>query len=247
MPRTRSLAVHVADAGVADPDIHIFGKGHVCVTDARGQATPRGRSLWEIRVDASGGFIPLWHENVMLRYRFQERSLRRLADPEGTRERIRELLGDAIVAWGDAAPIRFTERNDAWDFEIAVRNADDCDINGCVLASAFFPDAGQHELVIYPRMFEQSRQEQVETLIHEIGHIFGLRHFFANVSEAAWPSQLFGTDSRFSIMNYGADSYLTATDRSDLRGLYQAVWSGALKEINGTPIVLFKPFSASRP
>ena len=73
-----------------------------------------------------------------------------------------------------------------------------------MLASAFFPDAGRHPLTIYPRMFTQSRKEQVDTLIHEIGHTFGLRHFFAQVSESAWPSVVFGTHQAFSIMNYGS-------------------------------------------
>ena len=82
-------------------------------------------------------------------------------------------------------------------------------MNGYVLASAFFPDAGRHELVIYPKMFSQSRREQVDTLIHEVGHIFGLRHFFANIRETAWPSQVFGTHKPFSIMNYGHQSELT--------------------------------------
>ncbi len=70
--------------------------------------------------------------------------------------------------------------------------ADNCNTTGCVLASAFFPDSGQHKLLIYPKMFEQTRKEQVDTLIHEIGHTFGLRHFFADVSESraiAFPSK----------------------------------------------------------
>jgi predicted Zn-dependent protease len=76
---------------------------------------------------------------------------------------------------------------------------DDCDANGCVLASAFFPDAGRHELVIYPKMFTQTHEEQVETMTHEIGHIFGLRHFFANITETAWPSQIFGVRRRMDV------------------------------------------------
>ena len=48
-----------------------------------------------------------------------------------------------------------------------------CSTSGCTLASAFFPDSGQHELKIYPTMFEQSLQEQIETLAHELGHVFG--------------------------------------------------------------------------
>jgi hypothetical protein len=91
-------------------------------------------------------------------------------------------------------------------------------------------------------MFTQVRQEQVETLIHEIGHAFGLRHFFANISETAFPSQIFGTHKPFSIMNYGSQSVLTADDKADLKRLYQLVWSGELTQINGTPIKLVSAF-----
>jgi hypothetical protein len=164
------------------------------------------------------------------------------ADPEAAKVATEELLGEALLAWGDAVPVKFAKRADAWDFEVVMREADRCNINGCVLASAFFPDAGRHELVLYPKMFTQSRKEQVDTLIHEIGHVFGLRHFFANISETAWPSQIFGTHNPFSIMNYGNQSELTDADKSDLRRLYQTAWSGELTEINGTPIKFVKPF-----
>jgi len=63
----------------------------------------------------------------------------------------------------------------------------------------------------------------VETLVHEIGHTFGLRHFSANISETAVPSLIFGTHQKFTIMNYGPDSKLTAQDKSDLKRLYQLV------------------------
>jgi hypothetical protein len=229
-----------------EPQIHIYGPGAICDTDKRGFATPGNRSLTEIVVDASEGFIPLWAKDVTLRWRFQERSMTFFNNPEAAKAGIRQLLGEAILAWGDAAPVKFSQKDDAWDFEIAVRDADRCTINGCVLASAFFPDPGQHELVIYPRMFTQSREEQVETLVHEIGHIFGLRHFFANVSETRWPSEVFGTHRQFSIMNYGSQSELTDDDRADLKQLYQAAWSGELTEINGTQIRHVKPFNTIR-
>jgi hypothetical protein len=163
-------------------------------------------------------------------------------DPEAAKTAIKELFGESLLLWGDAAPVRFTQRDDAWDFEIVVREADQCTPNGCVLASAFFPDAGRHELRIYPRMFTQSRKEQVDTFIHEIGHTFGLRHFFATVSETAWPSEVFGTHKPFSIMNYGSRSELTDDDKADLKRLYQTAWSGELTEINRTPIRFLKPF-----
>lgn len=222
---------------------HIYGNRVVCVTDKRGQATPRGQPKLEIVLDTTSGFVPLWDRDVTLRWRFQERSLAEFRDPEAAKAEIRNLLGEALLAWGDAAPVKFAERRDRCDFEIAVRNADNCSPQGCVLASAFFPDAGQHTLTLYPKMFTQPRKEQVDTLIHEVGHIFGLRHFFAQVSETAWPSEVFGTHKPFSIMNYGDQSELTAHDRHDLRRLYAAAWSGELSQVNGTRIQLFKPFS----
>lgn len=228
--------------GGAAADVHVFGKGFVCDTDRRGHATPQGRSPVEIVVDASEGFIPLWARDTVLRWRFREQSMKVFKNPAAAKTAIRRLLGDALLAWGDAAPVKFAERADAWDFEIVMRKSEDCDINGCVLAGAFFPDGGRHKLTLYPTLFSQSRQEQVETLIHEIGHVFGLRHFFANLTENAWPSQIFGTHSPFSIMTYGGQSVLTAEDKADLRRLYQQAWSGKLLHINGTPIRLVQPY-----
>lgn len=93
---------------------------------------------------------------------------------------------------GDAAPIKFTRDNDSWDFEIVYNISDDCDPNGCVLASAFFPDSGRHRLNIYPILFRQTEEEQIETLCHEIGHAFGLRHFFALLEEKIRPLSFSG-------------------------------------------------------
>jgi Matrixin len=226
----------------AEPEVHVYGKNHfVCDTDPRGHATPKGRSPLEIVVNASEGFIPLWAKGMMLRWRFRERSLRSFTNPEAAKIEIRRVLGEAIMAWSDAVPVKFTENDDAWDFEIVVRAADDCDMNGCVLASAFFPDGGRHEFVVYPKMFSQSGKEQVDTFIHEIGHVFGLRHFFANL-ETGFPSEVFGTHRPFTIMNYGSESELTPEDKSDLKRLYQVAWNGELTQINGTPIRFVKPY-----
>ena len=227
------------------PDVHVYNNHVRCVTDSRGFETHRNRSPLEIRVDASDGFIPLWAENVTLRYRFQERSIRRyFDDPDAAKTEILKLFGEALDAWGDAVPVRFKLDYNASDFELVMMQQADCDNSGCVLASTFFPDAGRHHFRMYPTLFEQSRKEQVETFVHEIGHIFGLRHFFANVSETDWPSRLFGEDNAFSIMNYGTKSVLTDADKSDLKKLYRAAWNGELTKIDGAPIRLMRPFSS---
>lgn len=118
---------------------------------------------------------------------------------------------------------------------------------GCTLACAFFPDGGQHDIVLYPTMFEQSVKERIDTMAHELGHVFGLRHWFALVSETTWASQPFGSQGKFSIMNYGSDSEMTAADQADLVALYASARSGLLTEINATPIELVRPFSSPTP
>jgi endonuclease I/V8-like Glu-specific endopeptidase len=231
-----------------DTHIHVFGKGAhiVCDTEPRGYALPENRSLLEHRLHQTEGIVPLWEQGQTLRWRFQERSLLKFARPDQLKSFVRQLFGEALAAWGDAAPIRFSEQDDAWDFEISVRSEKDCDIGGCVAASAFFPDEGRHEFVIYPSLFELDRSEQIETLIHETGHIFGLRHWFANITETAWPSVEFGSDSQFTIMNYGEASMFTEADKADLARLYATAWSGVLAGINGTPIRFVRPYHVKR-
>ena len=238
----------LSEEGAAEaerPYVHIYGPGAVCETDQRGYATPENRSPLEIVFDASNGFIPLWSAGVTLRWRFSPRSMALFVDPDAARAYLRSLFGRALLLWGPWLPVRFTEVVDRWDFEIAVSPQANCSPNGCTLARAFFPDAGRHDLLIYPTMFEQSAQEQAETLAHEVGHIFGLRHFFANITEQRWASEIFGEHVPFSIMNYGPNSVMTDSDRDDLQRLYTGAWSGEIVDINGTPIQFVQPFSAA--
>ena len=222
--------------------IHKLKQNAVCSTDDRGFATPENKSPTEIVLDASEGFIPLWKYGTTLRWCFDETALNSISNSAEVKEDVRSLLIQAIMAWGDAAPVKFKEERESYDFKIIVHDSDNCSPFGCTLARAFFPDSGRHNLEIYPKMFEQSEKEQVDTLTHELGHIFGLRHFFAQVRESAWPSVIFGKHRAFSIMNYGDLSELTDDDKNDLKNLYMAVWTGELAEINGTPIRLFAPY-----
>jgi len=228
----------------ASPLAHVH-RGVRCDTDDVGSATPRGLSPFELVLDASDGFVPLWAKGVTLHWRFRESSFQHFVNPTAAKAAVEQLFREGVQAWRDAAPIRFKRTTDVWDFEVVMRAQDNCNASGCVLASAFFPDAGRHQLVVYPRMFQQTRAEQVETMAHEVGHIFGLRHFFAIVKETGFPAEIFGTHVKFTIMNYGDDSKLTPADRADLKTLYRKVWAGQLIDINGTPIKLVRPYHAS--
>ncbi len=227
--------------------VHSLGDGRVCGTGSRGHENPQGRSPLEIVVDATEGFVPLWAAGTQLRWRFNKSSMQVFAHPELAKAELRRQFSEALLAWGAAAPLSFTENEDLWDFEIVMSASDNCSASGCTLARAFFPDSGRHDIMLYPKMFEQIREEQVETWMHEIGHVFGLRHFFATVSETAWPAEVFGTHSKFSIMNYGELSMLTESDRADLTRLYDKAWSGELTHINGTPIQFVQPYHTFAP
>lgn len=247
MPSTFALRSPEEVAQETTPLVHVFGAGqHIrCDTDHRGNPTPQNKSPLDLAVNSSEGFVPLWEKGSTLHWRFQDRAFRPLSERGRILNEIRSLLSKAIVMWGDAAPVKFREDDSSWDFEIVARSMDDCSSGACVYASAFFPDAGRHEFVIYPRMFDLSPKEQVDTLIHETGHIFGLRHFFANLESTAWPFEIFGMQNRFTIMNYGEHSELTDIDKGDLKRLYATAWSGALTNINGTPIRFFRPYHDS--
>ena len=164
-------------------------------------------------------------------------------DPDAAKRSIKGLFEEGVHLWGaENVPVRFSENRDLWDFEIRMMARDDCQDGACTLASAFFPDPGRHSLDIYPFLFKQSKEELVETMAHELGHVFGLRHFFAQVKERRWASELFGEHSPFSIMNYGEKSRMTEADKDDLRRLYELVWRRELNAINGTPVVRVRPY-----
>ncbi|MEJ1242198.1 matrixin family metalloprotease [Chryseolinea sp. T2] len=244
-PENNSHAFELRPPGEADPleekRTHVYGKCVVCDTEPRGHRTHRDASPVELVLNHSEGFIPLWAKGMTLHWRFQDRSLMQLSNPNKAKGEIRELLSEAILAWGRPTPINFKEEDDVWDFEIVVRTVNETRNAGSLLASSFFPDSGRHKFIIYPDWFGLSREEQVDTLIHELGHVFGLRHFFANIEDDQ--AAFFGTQRKFTIMTYGPNSTLTKADKTDLRRLYEEVWNGTLTSINGTPIRLMKPFN----
>ena len=220
-----------------------------CITESRFpdvQLVTAGSYQPEVVVDVVRGKIPLWARGTTLNWRFEAEALRRHDDPGALKRRVRRLLRAAISAWGSAAPVRFVESDAEWDFEVAVLKRADCDEDGCTLASAFFPDRGRQRMLILPTMFEYSHVEQVATMVHELGHVFGLRHYFADTDEAKFPSKIFGKHSAFTVMNYGAKSKLTIADREDLARLYEAAWSADPEAALGLPVRLFDAPHATR-
>lgn len=214
-----------------------------CITEFRfptrpAPAPPTGIQP-EIVVDLQLDKVPLWAKGTTLNWRFDNRAIARHGNPEALQRKVRKLFSEAVDAWGET-PILFQENSKDWDFEIAVLKRRDCDDDGCTLASAFFPDSERQRMLCYPSMFDYDRAEQVSTLVHELGHVFGLRHYFADSDEEEkkFPSLIFGRHSSFTVMNYGARSQLTRADRKDLMRLYRAAWSANPEEAIGKQVRL---------
>lgn len=228
---------------------HCYGSDSelTCRTDKTGTVFPRDiSSLTEFVLDTSRGTVPLWAKGSILNYRFNQQSLGCYGSPEQGRAIISTFFSSAIRRWGDFVPVRFREDNDNYDFEISCSSFQPIINGGPLAASSFLPNELRAKFVIYPalrKMFEENAETALQVLCHELGHIFGLRHFFALVEERGFSAEIFGTHSKFTIMNYGPDSRLTDTDRSDLKMLYQEAWAGRLTTINRTSISLISPRS----
>jgi len=221
---------------------------HICITDEAEEIENINETKSSANIDqlteivvGLGDEIPLWRQHVTLKWKFNP-LFNNYSNSDNVKNYIRVLFSDAVSEWGDASPVKFEESTDIVDFEIIMR-PDNCNANGCTLASAFFPNSNLNILTLYPKMFSQNRNEQVETMIHEIGHIFGLRHYFAKEKEASWRSEVFGHHYPLTIMNYGHQSTLTPQDKIDLKRLYALAWSGQITNLNGINIKLYYPLT----
>lgn len=105
---------------VRNSEYHSYSNQVICDTDARGFPTHRNLDPSELVLDESEGFIPLWAEGSVLRWRFQERSLSVFQNPSAIKSYIKNLMSQAMLAWGDAAPITLQNNNDLYDFEVVI-------------------------------------------------------------------------------------------------------------------------------
>jgi len=200
------------------------GDAHICVTE-------KAESFNKLVLNVEAGrrkFVKLWAQGVTLRWRYAAGSVTTGAVSPAAFE---SAFKTAYSKWING-PVKIEGPvTGDYDFEVKLDEKDypvfndDGSLRGYVLASAFFPSSPQDERVfhVYPR----SVSSLVSTLEHEIGHVFGLRHYFG-LSEGGVAYFRHDSLNPQSIMNYGANSVLTAKDISDLRDLYQQVWSRTL-------------------
>ncbi|KAK1757916.1 hypothetical protein QBC47DRAFT_412001 [Echria macrotheca] len=117
------------------------------------------------------------------------------------------------------------------------------------LASAFFPSDKDREVLVYRATLvdESWRKLLKNTFLHEIGHILGLRHEFANDPDPDPKragqnreslAHLFGSVNPHSVMSYDVPPQINDLDKKDVVGFYRLL-NGT--KIDGVPVVDFVP------
>lgn len=216
---------------------HTHKKRVCCITQSdivqddkkTSKTSPSGHYM--LVVDTGNNKIPLWAPNQTLTWKYSYDS----SDDKSRIEEFEAALKRAIAGWGSSAPVKLEgpkSVNDHTDFVVILYDEVNEIENGrFVLGQAFFPNTKTKRFHIWATP-EELKDELVVTIEHELGHVFGLRHYFG-ISEEVAPGVVgevayykHDPNDERSIMNYGeAGSSITSKDKSDLKSLYNLVWT----------------------
>ncbi|KAI0469022.1 hypothetical protein F4859DRAFT_488262 [Xylaria cf. heliscus] len=164
-------------------------------------------------------YIPRWLTGEFVDYVINTESF---VNPGLARFTARKAV-EAIAMWQNiGVSFRKVSRDEPATFQIKYRDLPS-DGSDDVYAEAFFPQAGPGTLFVYKLALETANGDYLANfLAHEIGHILGLRHIFAEEDREP-RSLLWGSRNESSIMNRFADLSLYSVqeqDRTELRSFY---------------------------
>jgi hypothetical protein len=107
-----------------------------------------------------------------------------------------------------------------------------------VLAEAFFPHDRDNDVILYAYgMHPDNRYKLKNVFLHELGHIFGLRHEFAIEEEGEGAVQ-FMTKNSLSVMDYNDQPMIQESDKQGLRAFYKLAET---YDVGGSPVTDFLP------
>lgn len=213
--------------------LHTFVVKYRCATETYGCA--------EVRV-GKGNYIPRWRKGSELTYTVDVESFPTLAEAM----QVKEAMQEAISMWkGIGASFKYLEVdiNGSATFVVTYRRDGPRDL----YARSFFPDDSTGELPVY-NLALSNAAHLANILAHEVGHILGLRHEFADEYHPEgriFPCVLLGKKNPRSIMNYYKDPGQLKVSEQDLRGLKELYEcnDGSYK---GLPIHDYDPISRQR-
>ncbi|KAL6701281.1 hypothetical protein J3F84DRAFT_2604 [Trichoderma pleuroticola] len=186
-----------------DP-LYTAGATYRCATETYG--------CTEVRV-GTGDCIPRRCRDSVLSYTVDHESFPTPADAIC----VKEAMQKAACMWGGiAVPFKEVDCRDSATFVVKYHPRE----WRAVYARAFFPDELPSELLVYNLALSNATY-LANILAHELGHILGLRHEFADEDkqERKLRCVLFGKKNSRSIMNYYKDLGQLQVSEQDLKEL----------------------------
>lgn len=150
-----------------------------------------------------------------------------------------EALDQAAEEWNGVAfgvtVVQTTEKKEA-NFNLAYRGNPPG--RPRTLARGFFPHQADRDIVVFKYGMDPSNASRLKNVfLHELGHVFGLRHEFA-IEKEQQGAKLFMTANKDSVMEYNKVPMIQETDKEGIREFYKLP-NGS--DVDGSPVTDYIP------
>ncbi|RGP78860.1 matrix metallo ase-11 [Fusarium longipes] len=106
------------------------------------------------------------------------------------------------------------------------------------LGRGFFPNIGDSDIIVFSYAMQPTERYRLKNVfLHELGHVFGLRHEFA-IAEEGLGAKQFMMKNPLSVMDYNDQPMVQDSDRQGLRAFYKLAEGS---DVDGSPVVDFIP------